>query len=33
MTITNMTLSLNMESVREFDWILLSTMTIVSPSA
>ena len=33
MTIMNVTLSLNMQNVREFNWILLSTMTIVSPSA
>lgn len=33
MTIMNVTLSLNMQNVREFNWILLSMMTIVSPSA
>ena len=33
MTIMNVTLSLNMQNVHEFNWILLSMMTIVSPSA
>ena len=33
MTIMNVTSSLNMQNVREFNWILLSMMTIVSPSA